>query len=108
MMKAQILDRLLEGRQGLGQVIRLVFIRVVAVMAFGLVLTLIFWLFWLENYAWGAFLVGAALGLSVFLLLNSLKKRLGLPRPDETSNASDQAGDPADPGRIKSEAPVEK
>jgi hypothetical protein len=108
MMKAQILDRLVEGRQGLGQVIRLVFIRVVAVMAFGLVLTLIFWLFWLENYAWGAFLVGAALGLSVFLLLNSLKKRLGLPKQDESSDASDTEGDLTDPGRVKSEAPVEK
>jgi hypothetical protein len=107
-MKAQILDKLVAGREGLGQVIRQVFIRVVAVMAFGLVLTLIFWLFWLENYAWGAFLVGAALGLSVFLILSSLKKRLGLPRQGGSSDAPDPEGDLTDPGRIKSEAPVEK
>jgi|GEM_PF-1088591 len=107
-MKAQILDKLVDGRQGLGQVIRLVFIRVVTVMAFGLILTLIFWLFWLENYAWGAFLLGAGLGLSTFLAVNSLKKRLNPPKPQESSGASDKAGDIANSGRIKSEAPVEK
>jgi len=107
-MKAQILDKLVEGHQGLGQVIRLVFVRVAAVVAFGLVLTLIFWLFWLENYAWGAFLVGAALGLSVFLLLNSLKKRLGPPKQGGNSDASDAKGELTNPGHIESEAPVEK
>jgi hypothetical protein len=103
-MKAQILDKLVDGRAGLGQVIRLVFIRVVAVMAFGLVLTLIFWFFWLEDYAWGAFLLGAGLGLLAFLALNSLRKRFNLQNPV----GSDKEIHLADPEDIRSDAPVEK
>jgi hypothetical protein len=107
-VKTQILEKLAQGRAGLGQITRLVFIRVFTVMAFSLVLTLIFWFFWLENYAWGAFLVGAALGLSVFLLLNSLKKRLGRQKPDGSPGASDTEGNLTDPERIRPGAPVEK
>ena len=107
-MKAQILDRLVDGGVGAGPIIRVVFLRVFTVMAFGLVLTLIFWLFWLEDYAWGAFLVGAALGLSVFLALNSLKKRLSLPKQNESADTSDAEGELTDPRRVKSEASVEK
>lgn len=107
-MKAQILEKLAQGRAGLGQITRLVFIRVFTVMAFSLVLTLIFWFFWLENYAWGAFLLGAALGFSVFLVLNSLKKRVGLPKQEGSPDASDTEADLTDPERIRSGAPVEK
>lgn len=107
-MKAQILEKLLDGHAGVGPIIRLVFVRVLTVMTFGLILTLIFWLFWLENYAWGAFLLGAALGLSVFLMLNPLKRRLNLPKPHESSGASGEAGDLTDPRHIKPEAPVER
>ena len=107
-MKAQILEKLAQGRAGLGQITRLVFIRVFTVMAFGLVLTFIFWFFWLEHYAWGAFLVGAALGLSVFLLLTYLKKRLGLPKREGSPDASDTERDLTDPERTRPEARVEK
>jgi hypothetical protein len=107
-VKTQILEKLAQGRAGLGQITRLVFIRVFTVMAFSLVLTLIFWFFWLEYYAWGAFLVGAALGLSVFLVLNSLKKRLGLPKQDGSPGALDTEGNLTDPEDVRPDAPVEK
>jgi hypothetical protein len=107
-VKAQILEKLARGRAGLGQITRLVFIRAVRVLAFSLISTLIVWLFWLENYAWGSFLLGAALGLLAFLALNSLRKRLGLPKQDGSPDASDTEGDLTDPERIKPEAPAEK
>jgi hypothetical protein len=103
-VKAQILEKLVQGHAGVRQIIRLVFIRVFTVMAFSLILTLIFWFFWLENYAWGAFLLGAALGLSAFLILNSLRKRLNLRNPV----ASDKERNPTDPEDIRPDAPVEK
>jgi hypothetical protein len=107
-MKTQILEKLVNGRGGVGQIIRLVFIRVFTVMAFSLVLTLIFWFFWLENYAWGAFLLGAALGLSAFLILNSLKKRWNLLGREERSGVSEKEVNLTDPEHIKPEATVEK
>ena len=107
-MRDQILEKLVQGRAGLGQITRLIFIRAIRVLAFSLISTLIVWLFWLENYAWGAFLLGAALGLLAFLALNSLKKRLNLRNPDQSSGASDREGDLTDPGHVKPEAPVEK
>lgn len=103
-MKAQILERLVQGHVGLGQIIRLLLIRVFRVLAFSLISTLIVWLFWLENYAWGAFLLGAALGLLAFLALNSLKKRLNLQDLD----ASGREGDLTGPEHIKPEVPVNK
>ena len=103
-MKAQILEKLVQGRAGLGQITRLVFIRAIRVLAFSLISTLIVWLFWLEDYAWGAFLLGAALGLLAFLALNSLKKRLNLQNLD----ASGREGDLTDPEDIRPDAPVEK
>lgn len=103
-MKAQILEKLVQGHAGLGQITRLVFIRAIRVLVFSLISTLIVWLFWLENYAWGAFLLGAALGLLTFLALNSLKKRLNLQNLD----ASDREGDLTDPEHVKPEATVEK
>jgi hypothetical protein len=103
-VKAQILEKLVQGHAGLGQIIRLVLIRAFRVLAFSLISTLIVWLLWLENYAWGAFLLGAALGLLAFLALNSLKKRLNLQNLD----ASGRKEDLSDPERIKPEAPVER
>ena len=103
-MKARILDKLAQGRPGLGQITRLVFIRAVRVLAFSLISTLIVWLFWLENYAWGAFLLGAALGLLAFLALNSLRKRLNPQNPV----ASDKERYLTDPEDIRPDAPVEK
>ena len=107
-MRDQILEKLVQGRASLGQITRLVFIRAIRVLAFSLISTLIVWLFWLENYAWGAFLLGAVLGLLAFLALNSLRKRLNLRNPDQSSGASDREGDLTDPEHVKSEAPVEK
>jgi hypothetical protein len=103
-VKAQILEKLVRGHAGVGQIIRLVLIRVFRVLAFSLISTLIVWLFWLENYTWGAFLLGAALGLLAFLALNSLRKRLNLRNPV----ASDKERCLTDPEDIRPDAPVEK
>ncbi|MGB7063463.1 MAG: hypothetical protein WBF13_14070 [Candidatus Zixiibacteriota bacterium] len=103
-MRDQILEKLVQGRAGLGQITRLVFIRAIRVLAFSLISTLIVWLFWLENYAWGAFLLGAALGLLAFLALNSLRKRLNPQNPV----VPDKERDLTDPKNIRPDAPVEK
>ena len=103
-MKAQILEKLVRGRAGLGQITRLVFIRAIRVFVFSLISTLIVWLFWLENYAWGAFLLGAALGLLAFLALNSLRKRLDPQNPVVLGKERCLT----DPKDIRSDVPVDK
>jgi hypothetical protein len=84
-VKAQILENLVKGHVGFGLFIRLVFTRVLKVIALCLTLTLIVWLVWLGRFTLGAFLGGVAVGLSVFLIMSSLKRRRGYQEEKESS-----------------------
>ncbi|MCK4225172.1 MAG: hypothetical protein KAX39_08315 [candidate division Zixibacteria bacterium] len=106
-MKDQILEKLIKERLGFDLFIRLVFTRMIKVMAVCLILTLIAWLLWLENYVWGSFLAGAVLGLLVFLILNFLKRHLGYQKAKESPGATNEAGNLTDPEEIRPKASVE-
>jgi len=107
-VKAQILEKLIQGNLRLSHIIGLVFIRVVKVMATSLLLTLIVWLVWLGKFTFASFLAGAVFGLLALLILNFLKCQLGYQKSKENSGATDETRDLTDPEEIRPDAPVEK
>ena len=85
----------------------LVFTRMIKVIAVCLILTLIFWLLWLQEYVGGFFLLGASLGFLVFWVLSLLKHHLGYQQDKESSGVTEEVEKLADPKKIRSKTPVE-
>ncbi len=105
-MKAQLLDKLVDGNPQYGLFLHLIFIRAVRVIAFSLVLTLIVYLLWHGKFTLGAFLGGAASGFLVFSTLGYLKRRLSNRELKEGSCRSDDPGNLADPEEVRPTTPV--
>jgi hypothetical protein len=105
-MKPQILEKLAEGNLGFKQFIRLVFIRVIKVTAVCLVISLIFWFIWLDEFTLGSFFAGAASGFFVFLIYYSLKRLPGNQQTIESPEGTEKKEKPADPDQIEEKAPV--
>lgn len=105
-MKPQILEKLAEGNLGFKQFIRLIFIRVIKVTAVCLVISLIFWFIWLDEFTLGSFFAGVASGFFVFLIYRSLKRPSGNQQAIECLGETEEEEKPADPSRIKQKAPV--
>ncbi len=105
-MKAQLLDKLVEGNLQYGLFLHLIFIRAVRVIAFSLVLTLIVYLLWQGKFTLGAFLGGSASGFLVFSILSYLKRQLGNQELKEGPCRSDDPGNLADPEELRPTTPV--
>ena len=105
-MKAQLLEKLIEEHLGFGSFLRLVFTRVIKIMAACLVLTLIVWLVWLGKYTLGSFFAGAVFGLLVFLSLCFLKRYLGNQRATESSDGAKELEKLTDPDEVRPKAPI--
>jgi hypothetical protein len=100
-VKEEILEGLVKGHLGFSSFIRVVWARVLRVMAVCLILTLIVWLVWLGKFALAAFLAGAAVGLLVFLLGRSLRRCLIDGEPNDDSDISRETNDAADPEKVQ-------
>ena len=106
-MKAQILEKLVKGPSGFDSFLRLVFTRVIKVIAVCLVLTLVVWLVWLGKFTLGSFLAGAASGLFVFFILSLLKHHWGHSQAKESSIEDEKLGKLVDQNEIKPRTSVE-
>ncbi|NIM97786.1 MAG: hypothetical protein GTO24_06820 [candidate division Zixibacteria bacterium] len=100
-MRQEILEGLVKGHLGFSAFIRLVFARVLRVVAVCLTLTLIVWLVWLGKFTFGAFLAGAAVGFSVFLMVRCLRHYLINGEAKESPDVPRQLGDIADPEKVQ-------
>jgi hypothetical protein len=75
-MKTETLEQLAKGNWG-SKVRYLVLNRVIKFIAVCLVLILVFWLILVEDYTTLFFLLGGALGFSIFVTLRFLESRFG-------------------------------
>jgi hypothetical protein len=106
-VKDEILEGLVKGHLGFSSFIRVVWARVLRVMAVCLILTLIVWLVWLGKFALAAFLTGAAVGLFVFLLGRFLRGYLIDGEAKDDSGATRKINDAADPEKVQPRSQVE-
>ncbi|MCK4385303.1 MAG: hypothetical protein KAW52_03480 [candidate division Zixibacteria bacterium] len=106
-MKGQMLEESTKEHSESKLLLYLVFTRMIKVIAVCLILTLIFWLLWLQEYVWGFFLLGASLGFLVFWVLGLLKHHLGYQQDKESSGVTEEVEKLADPKKIRSKTPVE-
>lgn len=86
-MKTETLEQLAKGNWGSG-LRHLVLNRVIKFITVCLVLILIFWLILVEDYSTLFFLLGGALGFSIFVTLRFLDSRFGKGKLKEDSNDS--------------------
>ena len=86
-MKAQLLEKLVEGNLRFNLFLQLVIIRMIKVVALCLALTLIVYLLWTGKFTLGSFLAGAMVGLVVFLTLGHLRR--DLPRRESEEGAGE-------------------
>lgn len=73
-MKPETLQSLVKGELGFSSFLNLIFLRVIKVVTFCLVLTLIVYLLWQGKFTLGSFLAGAVVGLTAFLIRTRLKR----------------------------------
>lgn len=91
-MKAQLLEELVEGNLRFNLFLRLIFTRMIKVVALCLALTLIVYLLWTGKFTLGSFLAGAMVGLVVFLTLGHLRRHLSPPETEEGAGETDESG----------------
>jgi hypothetical protein len=106
-VKYEILEGLVKGHLGFSAFIRLVFVRVLRVIAVCLTLTLIVWLVWLGKFTFGAFLAGAAVGFFVFLIVRSSRRYLIDGEAKKGLDITRELGDRADPEKVQPRTQVE-
>ena len=91
-MKAQLLEKLVEGNLRFNVFLRLVIIRMIMVVALCLALTFIVYLLWTGKFTLGSFLAGAMVGLVVFLTLGHLRRQLPGRESEEETGQIDESG----------------
>jgi hypothetical protein len=106
-MNAQILEEVTQGRFGSKVLLRLIVPRAVKVIAFCLILTLLFWLMLLENYAWLFLSLGAISGLVIFWALRFRGNRFGENQGKEDHKRLPEVRSLAEPEETKRTSPVE-
>jgi hypothetical protein len=106
-VKEEILEGLVKGHLGFSSFIRVVWARVLRVMAACLILTLIVWLVWLGRFALAAFLAGAAVGFFVFLIGRCVRGYLIDREAKDDSGATRKINDAADPKKVQPRSQVE-
>ncbi|MGB8657570.1 MAG: hypothetical protein WCE90_07260 [Candidatus Zixiibacteriota bacterium] len=89
-MKTQMTEELSRNPVGPKGVLRLMLFRAAKIMAACLVLTLLFSLVLLQNYAWLFLFLGAIFGLAIFLSLRFLENRFGDDQKSESSGKSSE------------------
>jgi hypothetical protein len=87
-VKTQMTEELSRNPVGPKGVLRLMLFRAVKIIAACLVLTLLFSLVLLQNYAWLFLFLGAIFGLVIFLSLRFLENRFGDHQSREVSRKS--------------------
>ena len=90
--KSPMSEESAKGRLESKRFLRLVFTRVIRVIAVCLVLTLIVWLLWIGKFTLGSFLAGAVLGFLVFWILSFLKHHLGYQQIKKSSGVIEEVG----------------
>lgn len=90
-MKARLLEKLVEGNLRFNLFLRLVFIRMIKVVALCLALTFIVYLLWTGKFTLGSFLAGAMVGLVAFLTLGHLRRHLQRRESEEGAGETDES-----------------
>lgn len=107
-MKAQLLEKLVEGNLRFNLFLRLVIIRMIKVVALCLALTFIVYLLWTGKFTLGSFLAGAMVGLVVFLTLGHLRRHLPPREPEEGAGGTDELDDRTDSQETRPRSSVEQ
>ncbi len=87
--------------------LRLVVTRAIKVIGACLIFGLVFWFLWLGEYAFGSFLMGAALGLLAFLISSFLRHRLTYRQVEQNLTQREGPQSLTNPEEIRPKAPVE-
>ncbi len=76
-MRTEILEEFITKKHSGSKLwLCLVFTRSIKIVIACLAITFVLWLIWLQEYVWGFFLLGSALGILFFWILTYLKQQL--------------------------------